>query len=137
MERLRKEERRLTERRAELRAEMTDGATEDGRRPGLDGELRRIDGEIARHASAEWRRARWDERLRGAGFRGSIPPRARDNKARIIAWMTYFPASMAWTLVNDPIRHAIEFLYNRVGKLLQSMSDRTFRGVENACDDRD
>ncbi len=55
-----------------------------------------------------------------------LPPRVERNKGRIIFWMSYWPASALWTLLNDPITRIGRFIYNRVGHLFQKMSDAMF-----------
>lgn len=60
---------------------------------------------------------------------GSIPPSAVQNKARITQWMIWWPFSMAWTVVNEPVTRFFTFVYRRLSNLLQSVSDRLFRGL--------
>lgn len=57
---------------------------------------------------------------------GEFPPRADHNKGRIIFWMSYWPASALWTIINDPITRFYRFLYNRIGKLLEGISNSMF-----------
>jgi hypothetical protein len=40
-------------------------------------------------------------------------PTAAKNKARIITWMSYFPFSMLWTVINEPFKRLYNFLYGR------------------------
>lgn len=40
-------------------------------------------------------------------------PTAAKNKARIITWMSYFPFSMLWTVINEPFKRLYNFLYAR------------------------
>ena len=42
--------------------------------------------------------------------------RVSNYKTRIITWVTYWPISMFWTLLNDPIKMLVKFLYHRVIK---------------------
>ena len=56
----------------------------------------------------------------------SSPPQVADNKAQIIRWMTFWPISGLWTLINDPIRQAFIKIYDRISGRLQRMSDRIF-----------
>ena len=122
------------ERKRELEDSLSIERLSTNGRSGFEEQLRSVVRDIARHSTPEFRRERWTEFLSREGIKGPIPPNAKDHKARIIAWMTYWPASMAWTLVNDPIRHTVEFLYSRIGNLLQGMSDRTFADVESLID---
>lgn len=53
-------------------------------------------------------------------------PSAKNNKARIMTWMMYWPFSGLWTLINDPVRRAFHYTYNRVEKFFESISARMF-----------
>lgn len=59
-------------------------------------------------------------------------PEAVDHKERIITWMAYWPFSMLWTLINDPVRRAFEWIYRRIGKFMQDISDKIFKGAITA-----
>lgn len=54
-------------------------------------------------------------------------PRATKNKARITAWASFWPFSFVGTLLNDPVRRLINFLFNQFKALYQRMSDWIFR----------
>src|ERR1035437_5071120 len=54
-------------------------------------------------------------------------PRASNNKARIVSWMSLWPCSMIGTLLNDPIRRVFNFLFNQFKNLYQKMSDHVLR----------
>lgn len=57
---------------------------------------------------------------------GVLPPKADHNKGRIIFWMSYWPASAIWTLINDPITRLWKFVYNRLGALFEHISKAMF-----------
>jgi hypothetical protein len=61
---------------------------------------------------------------------GKIIPLAIENKSRIILWMSYWPSSMVWTLINDPVRRVFLSIYNLLGGMLQSISNSTFKGFD-------
>jgi uncharacterized membrane protein YuzA (DUF378 family) len=63
--------------------------------------------------------------------REQIAPKARDHKGRIMVWMCYWPWSMVWTLINDPVKRLFKQIYLQIQGLLQSISNRAFAGVEN------
>ena len=67
--------------------------------------------------------------LRNAGLSSEFPPKVGDHKTRIMGWMALWPASMVWTVLNDPVRRGFEEIYNRLGGGLQAMSDRVFKDV--------
>lgn len=56
----------------------------------------------------------------------SFVPQVRDHKALVIMWMTYWPFSMVWTLINDPVRRAWDWLYARIGEKLQDIANKVF-----------
>lgn len=58
--------------------------------------------------------------------RKTFPPKPGENKSKIVLWMTYWPCSALWTLINDPLKRFYRFAYARILGLLQGMSDRTF-----------
>jgi hypothetical protein len=60
-----------------------------------------------------------------------VIPDVTENKAAILRWMTYWPFSMLFTLLNDPVRRLFEWVYESLGKTLQAMANRAFRGTEN------
>jgi hypothetical protein len=59
---------------------------------------------------------------------GDFPPSPGEHKSRIIGWIALWPASMLWTLINDPVRRAAEEIYARLGGTYQSISNRVFQG---------
>lgn len=65
------------------------------------------------------------------GLVGSVRPLVKEHRGKIIAWMSYWPASILWTLINDPVRRAFVEIYERMGNALQAASDRAFRGADD------
>jgi len=57
-------------------------------------------------------------------------PSVSRNKGLIISWMTYWPLSGLWTLINDPIRRIFKFLYHRITTLLSTMADSVFADID-------
>lgn len=60
----------------------------------------------------------------------SYTPHARDNKARIISWMTYWPFSGLWMLINDPIRKAFQHIYRSIEGYFEAISVKIFAGLK-------
>lgn len=60
----------------------------------------------------------------------SVPPQIRDNKSRFMIWMAYWPASMLWTLINDPVRRLFEWVYTSTAASLQRSSDNVFSDIK-------
>jgi len=64
------------------------------------------------------------------GYEAPKPDPAK-HKGRIIYWMSYWPFSAIWTLINDPIRRFYDFLYRRITNTLNGISDRMFAGQDD------
>jgi hypothetical protein len=60
----------------------------------------------------------------------ALVPDVTQEKASIIRWLTYWPWSMLWTLIDDPVKRFFNFLYEQIGAFMQAIADRVFRGVE-------
>ena len=63
-------------------------------------------------------------------------PEASKYKSTILRWMTYWPFSMLWTLIHDPVRRAFRWIYGRVATILQAMSDKVFAPLVKEREDR-
>jgi hypothetical protein len=75
----------------------------------------------------------YDRVLYSAGV-GKFPPHPGDYKARIVGWIALWPASMLWTVINDPVRRAAEEIYARLGGTYQKISNRVFAGYTRSGD---
>jgi len=53
-------------------------------------------------------------------------PRAQEHKSRIIMWMSFWPASAAFTLSRDPIRNVCVGIYNRLADKYQELAERAW-----------
>jgi hypothetical protein len=56
-----------------------------------------------------------------------FPPKARENKGRIIFWMGYWPVSAFWTLLNDPIMRLYQFVFRRLVLAFEAISKTMFK----------
>jgi hypothetical protein len=68
-------------------------------------------------------RKEWKDRL---GYRGGTlaeAPHARDNKSRIMRWMSFWPVSMLWSFLDDFIKRVFKTIYHRISSFLQRISD--------------
>ncbi len=93
----------------------------------------RLHGLDPRSALPEELQATWQrclERARKSGRPLEVRPLAARHKAYIVHWMAYWPWSLTWTLLKDPVRQACLTIYHSLAEYLQEMSDRAFRGVE-------
>jgi hypothetical protein len=59
-------------------------------------------------------------------LRNGKKPVATENKAKITAWMAFWPCSVISTLLNDPIRRLFRYLFNLLKSLYQKMADAVF-----------
>lgn len=64
----------------------------------------------------------------------SAAPQASQNKSTILMWMTYWPFSAVWTLINDPIKKLFRMIYTKIVTQLQVISDHLFKGVKSDMD---
>jgi len=62
--------------------------------------------------------------------RRSIIPLARDHKSRIIHWMAWWPFSMIWTLINDPIRHMFRWTWETLRGTFDAIARSAMGGIE-------
>jgi len=51
-----------------------------------------------------------------------IMPKGLDNKASIVAWISYWPLSLLGTLLNNPFRRLFEYTYSLVSGLYDKIS---------------
>jgi hypothetical protein len=64
--------------------------------------------------------------LKSAKSNNMLPPSANHNKGKIIFWMSYWPASGIWTLINDPITRIYQFLFTRIVVTFEHISQAMF-----------
>jgi hypothetical protein len=64
------------------------------------------------------------------GNGGVAMPEARKHKGRIMTWMAYWPWSMVWTLIDDPIKKMFRYIYNRLQRLYEKISESIWAGVD-------
>lgn len=53
-------------------------------------------------------------------------PRGSQNKNRIITWMSYWPFSMIWTIINEPVRKIFKYIYSKIEGIYDKMSKSVF-----------
>lgn len=61
----------------------------------------------------------------------TIRPYAKNNKARIVAWMACWPWSMLWALIDDVWHKVFKWAQETTAALMDAISARRFRGVED------
>lgn len=57
-------------------------------------------------------------------------PEAMQNKSRILMWMTHWPWSLVWTLLDDVVKRIFRELYNAMQRVYRGISDWAYRGTE-------
>jgi hypothetical protein len=60
-----------------------------------------------------------------------VRPLGWRNKAKMINWMTYWPWSLTWWLLDDFVRGIFRYLQRKVANLMEVISKRHFKGVES------
>jgi hypothetical protein len=53
------------------------------------------------------------------------PPKASDNKSKIVMWMGYWPWSLFWTMLRDPFK----WMYNRLAGRLEKISEAAYKAA--------
>jgi hypothetical protein len=69
-------------------------------------------------------------RARKTGRRLDVRPLAAQHKRSVLRWMSYWPWSLTWTMLKDPVRKAFLAIYHNIAEHLQEISNRAFKGVE-------
>lgn len=62
-------------------------------------------------------------------IRKAVTPKAASHSTRIIQWIAFWPVSFVWTMLNDPLRSAATYAFNRVSGTFQKMSDKAFSDI--------
>jgi len=52
-----------------------------------------------------------------------------DKKSLLVSWISYWPMSIASTLLNDPVRRLMSYIYDRISGIFQRMSVRSTKGL--------
>ncbi len=58
-----------------------------------------------------------------------ITASASDKKSLIVSWIAYWPMSIVATLLNDPVKRLVSFIYNGISGLFQRMSDNSTKNL--------
>ena len=64
------------------------------------------------------------------GYKIQIPA-AADNKSLIISWILHWPISVTWTMINDPIKKVVNYIFEQIKGLFQKISNSIFRDIKN------
>jgi hypothetical protein len=58
-------------------------------------------------------------------------PDSLQHKAKIVTWMTYWPWSLVWTMINDPIRRAFDDIYRLLRSQYQKIADKAYGDIKD------
>ena len=73
-----------------------------------------------------------DEEIKYTSYKTKhIPeiPLVSNHKSDILMWMTYWPFSTVWTLLDSPVKKVFTFIYDRIGGLMQGMANKMFKSI--------
>ena len=89
----------------------------------------RIDAPIPAELHGEWVTF-----LKQRGLPRSLAPAVKQNKARILAWMSYWPVSFVWTMIDDPVYRLFQSMYYRISENLQKYANEEFKNIDVGSD---
>lgn len=81
----------------------------------------------------EYKKKLWSEYTREGEYkdiRFVFKPDPRNHVRVILAWMTYWPWSLVWTLINDPIRKAFNMIFRKLSRVFSGISEGAFKGMD-------
>jgi hypothetical protein len=58
----------------------------------------------------------------------------RYHKGRIISWMCYWPFSVVWFLINDPVRAIYNFIFEKIKRIYGRIAESAINDVKAATD---
>lgn len=56
-------------------------------------------------------------------------PKIENFKEEFFLWMFFWPFSLLWTMIDDPVRRLCRAIYDMIGSRLQAISDSVWRGT--------
>lgn len=63
-------------------------------------------------------------------LKDNYTPKAREHRSSILLWMSWWPFSALWTLLNDPFRQAFEWIADVLEQTFDRMAASAFSGVK-------
>ena len=76
----------------------------------------------------------WKEFINSHYRYGYVIPTAKENKANIIMWMTYWVFSMFWAITGDLLDWIYSRMYKALSRLADRIVERKFKGVAAEVD---
>lgn len=71
----------------------------------------------------------WWNSFEGSQWRPKIPAHASNHKELITLWIMYWPWSALWTLLDDPLRRLVNWIYRQIQFVYVRISDKVFAGI--------
>lgn len=59
-----------------------------------------------------------------------VAPVAKDHRSDILMWMSWWPFSALWTLIDNPFRRVFEWIFNSLEGTFNSISQRVFKSAQ-------
>lgn len=56
-------------------------------------------------------------------------PTAGENKWRIMSWMMYWPFSALWTVIDQPVKHAFNYIFMTFEGVFNKISKKMYQGI--------
>ncbi len=75
-------------------------------------------------------RLKADWNARRPSYARYAKPQVRENKGRILTWMIYWPWSLVWTILNDPVKRLFKNIFNAMKALFQKVADSAYKDVD-------
>jgi hypothetical protein len=72
----------------------------------------------------DFTRSRWNETW-------AIVPSVKENKSRILRWMSFWPTSIIWSLIDDFVRRIFNMIYYAIADYLQSIADKIYANTKD------
>lgn len=64
------------------------------------------------------------------GSHGIVPPDPNDHKEEIYLWITFWPWSVLWFVLDEPVRKTVRAIYRGIRNSLVRISEHAFRGTK-------
>lgn len=87
---------------------------------------RYIDSRMKNYGNVAYTDARFDPTLI---VNKMVKPLASKHKSSITQWIAFWPVSLTWTLINDPVRKVANYIFNKIKGTFQRISDAMFAGI--------
>jgi len=78
---------------------------------------------------AEKARVRKAKQRYGEKWRGQKTEPAT-YKATVLVWIGYWPFSLVWTLLNDPFKRLVRWIYDELQRIYQRITDRVWESSQ-------